>query len=85
MTQAVNKRKAKHPRALLPVEYLSIVVDMVCIDSSIESADNYDGVKWAQDEDYDPGTDISYMMTTDAGSMEQRMATSAFLHGRSYE
>lgn len=80
--QAVNKLKAKHPRELLSVEGFYFVVYMVCIESAIISADDDYGLNWVQDEEDEPGADISYMTTTDAGCTEQRLATSAFLRGR---
>lgn len=80
MTAVINKLKAKHPSALLTVEDLSSIVNMVSEEAEDQSEE--DGVMWGEDGESDPeGSDLVLMATGDLKQVEISLANNAFKHG----
>ena len=80
VTEAVNKLKARHPTALLTIEDLSSVVNMVNVDEEGESQG--EDVMWHEEDDDSEETDIIYMSMSDMEAVERSLADNAFIHGR---
>lgn len=86
VTAAITKLKSNHPSALLTVDDLALVIDMVLDDDDeIQGHQDDDGVEWMDDQEAtEEPSDIAFMTETEAKSVEQALSNSAYLHGQSY-
>ena len=83
VTAAINRLKSRHPSALLTIEDLSSVVNMVN-DNDIDQDKDDGNVMWNEEGDESEDSDITYMLRTDADEVERSLSRNAFLHGRSW-
>lgn len=86
VTAAIEKLKAKQPRALLTVEDLQSVVNTAVQESEDDieddSDDESDGeVMWNQEDQDSAESDIAYMAASDAKSIEITLSENSFLLG----
>ena len=82
VTKAVNKLKAEHPKALLTIEDLAAVMLMT---TENDDDDDESGVRWANDDNSDEESDIAFMTTESAISLESALSNTAFVHGRTFD
>ena len=81
MTEAIERLKSRHPSAMLTIEDLSYVINMVTTEEDEEPEPDDDEVRWADESD----SDISYMAETDVIKVERSLSNNAFIHGRTYD
>lgn len=84
ITKAIDKLRSNHPSALLTVEDLAFVIDMVMTETDEKDSSDEDYVKWIDEDQEDPPT--AFLMTEkDASSIEKKLANTAFIHGRTHQ
>lgn len=75
VTAAIEKLKAKPPRALLTVDDLHSVVNMAIQESDEDIDHSSDGeVMWNQEDSDSAESDIAYMAASDAKAVETALA-----------
>lgn len=77
MTEAINEIKLKYPQALLLVEYMAFVIDMI---NRAQEADiplsGYDARR-TQNDDYDTDTNSVFMSVPGAREVEWNLSNTA--------
>lgn len=83
VSEAVRKFKVKHPQALLTVEDISCVVNMVMVDANMKEDEE---TRWAEEEDDDDSSsDIAFMAFDNDRKLEASLSYNVYIHGSTFK